>query len=61
MTPDEQNDPAIWLLLWDRGRRTGNFNLAARAKRELERLGLRVSYRRPKLDKGNQCERSSRD
>jgi hypothetical protein len=43
----ERDDPAVWLLLLERGRRTGDFELAARAKRELERLGIYVTYRRP--------------
>ena len=42
------DDPVLWLLLLERGRRTGDFELAARAKRELERLGIRVTYGRPK-------------
>jgi hypothetical protein len=44
----ERNDPVVWLLLLERGRQTGDFELAARAKRELERLGIRVSYNRPR-------------
>jgi len=48
MRESDRDDPIVWLLLLERGRRTGDFQLAARAKRELERLGIRVSYRRPK-------------
>jgi hypothetical protein len=44
----DSDDPVVWLLLLERGRRTGDFELAARAKRELERLGIRVTYRRPR-------------
>jgi hypothetical protein len=44
----ERDDPAVWFLLLERGRKTGDFALAARAKRELERLGVFVRYRRPK-------------
>jgi hypothetical protein len=40
-------DTLTWLLLLERGRQTGDFELAARAKRELERLGVRVTYGRP--------------
>jgi hypothetical protein len=55
----ERDDPVVWLLLLERGRRTGDFELAARAKRELKRLGIHVTYRRPK--KGdNHLERASR-
>jgi len=44
----ERDDPVVWLLLLERGRRTGDFELAARAKRELARLGIRLIYDRPK-------------
>jgi hypothetical protein len=40
----DDNDPLVWLLLLERGRRTGDFELAARAQRELARLGIRVIY-----------------
>lgn len=46
MTATPQEDPTVWLLLLERGRRTGNLELVARAKRELERLGIHVTYRR---------------
>jgi hypothetical protein len=42
------------MLLLERGRRTGDFELAARAKRELERLGIHVTYRPPKRKPGGQ-------
>lgn len=46
---DTDDDITTWLLLLERGRRSGDFDLAARAKRELERLGVRVTYgRRPR-------------
>ena len=44
----DDNDPLVWLLLLERGRRTGDFELAARARRELARLGIRVSYGKPR-------------
>ena len=44
MRETDRDDPLTWLLLLERGRRTGDFELAARAKRELERLGIRVTY-----------------
>jgi hypothetical protein len=42
----DRDDPVVWLLLLERGRRTGDFEMAAHAKRELERLGIFVTYRR---------------
>lgn len=48
MSNQERDDPIVWLLLLERGRQAGDFELAARAKRELERLGIRVTYRRPR-------------
>jgi len=45
MTDRDRDDPLVWLLLLERGRRTGDFELAARAKRELARLGVFVTYR----------------
>ena len=48
MNKSERNDPIVWMLLLERGRRTGDFELAAHAKAELERLGIRISYRRPR-------------
>jgi hypothetical protein len=58
MTDQERDDPAVWLLLLERGRRTGDFDLAATAKRELMRLGVYVHYRRPK--KGKNREHAAR-
>jgi hypothetical protein len=48
MIEGDREDPLVWLLLLERGRKTGDFELAARAKRELERLGIRVIYQRPR-------------
>lgn len=46
MIAKDRDDPLTWMLLLERGRQTGDFQLAARAKRELERLGVRVTYSR---------------
>jgi hypothetical protein len=51
----DTNDPSVWFLLLERGKRTGDFELAARAKRELARLGVIVTYRRPKTPKGQEA------
>ncbi len=40
------DDPLTWLLLLERGRQSGDFDLAARARRELARMGITVTYRR---------------
>jgi hypothetical protein len=49
MQRPDPNDPIVWLLLLERGRRTGDFELAARAQRALRELGIRVTYsRRPR-------------
>jgi hypothetical protein len=50
MTDQDRDDPTVWLLLLERGRRTCDFELAARAMRELARLGIRVTYGRPKRE-----------
>ncbi len=55
----ERDDPAVWLLLLERGRQTGDFQLAAQAKRELERLGVFVTYRR--LKKGEKPRENATD
>ena len=51
MNEIDRDDPAVWLLLLERGRQTGDFALAAQAKRELARLGVHVTYRKPKKEK----------
>lgn len=61
MTTAERDDAAAWLLLWDRGRRTGDSGLARQAKRELERLGVRVSCQRPVQGKREEREHSPRE
>jgi len=53
MSDVDGDDPLVWMLLLERGRRIGDFDLAARAKRRLERLGIRVSYRRPRAETPN--------
>jgi hypothetical protein len=48
MAENDRDDPIVWLLLLERGRRTDNFDLAAMARRELARLGITVRYGRRK-------------
>lgn len=54
MNTIDNDDPLVWMLLLERGRRTGDFELAAQAKRELDRLGIKVTYHRPKQRKVNE-------
>ncbi len=51
MNDQDREYPIVWLLLLERGRRTGDFELAAQSKRELARLGVYVTYRKPKKEK----------
>ena len=39
-----EDSPAAWFVVLERARQTNDFDLAARARRELERLGVRVTY-----------------
>ena len=38
--------PAAWFVVLERARKVGDFELAARAVRELGRLGVTVKFRR---------------
>jgi hypothetical protein len=44
---NDENDPVVWMLLLERGRRTGDFELAGKAQRELAKLGVEVHYSKP--------------
>lgn len=46
-TRDHRDEPTYWFALLEIAREHGNFEQAAEAKRELVRLGVRVSYQRP--------------
>jgi hypothetical protein len=48
MQNQDPDDPIVWLLLLERGRQTCDFELAARARRELSRLGITVTYKKPR-------------
>ena len=39
--------PVYWFAILESAREKSDFDQAARAKRELERLGVRITYRRP--------------
>ena len=50
------NNPVVWFVVLERARRDNNFDLAAKARRELKRLGLIIKYR--KVNKGGVvCEK----
>jgi len=40
-----EDSPAAWFVVLERARQTHDFELAATAQRELERLGVKVSFR----------------
>jgi hypothetical protein len=40
-----EDSPAVWFVVLERARRTNDFELAAHARRELERLGVKVTYK----------------
>ena len=44
---DTIDSPTAWFAVLDRARRIENYDLAARAKRELDRLGVTVRFRQP--------------
>lgn len=41
---EASDSPTAWFVVLERARESCNFALAARAQRELERLGVKVSY-----------------
>jgi hypothetical protein len=51
------DNPAYWFCVMESARASGDFDLAARAKRELERLGVQVTYRAGKPRKAVSCAR----
>jgi hypothetical protein len=44
---EQECAPTAWFAVLERARHTHDFESAARAKRELERLGVKVKYGRP--------------
>lgn len=41
---DYRDSPVAWFVVLERAREDGEFELAAKARRELERLGVEVRY-----------------
>jgi hypothetical protein len=56
MNHPEQDEPVYWFVLLEKAVHRGDFDAAARAKRELERLGVSVSYRQLKKGKCREPE-----
>ena len=46
------DQPTYWFAVLEIARERGDFEQAAEAKRQLERLGVRISYGRPQTRKG---------
>ena len=47
-----EDEPVAWFAVLERARIEGDFARAAEAQRQLERLGVRVNYRRRKPSEG---------
>ena len=45
-----EDSPVAWFAVLERARETNNFERAAEAQRQLERLGVRVAYKRKAVD-----------
>jgi hypothetical protein len=43
-----QDEPTYWFAILEIAREKGQFEQAAEAQRQLERLGVKVSYQRPR-------------
>jgi hypothetical protein len=50
--PPELDHPVYWFVLLDRALDAGNLDAAARARRELERLGYSVNCGRRSMQRG---------
>lgn len=46
--PDCCNNAVVWFVVLEQARQKNDFERAAKAKRELERLGVVVKYRKVK-------------
>lgn len=51
---DHQQEPTYWFAILEIARERGDFDQAAKAKRELQRLGVHVSYDVPQRAEGQQ-------
>jgi hypothetical protein len=45
---DATESPVAWFAVLERARETHDYETAAEAVRQLERLGVKVKYRKPK-------------
>jgi hypothetical protein len=51
MNHPERNEPVYWFILLEKAVHRGDFDEAARAKRELARLGVSVTHHQPRAIK----------
>jgi hypothetical protein len=42
----EKNEPVYWFIVLERAVKRGDYDIAAHAQRELNRLGVKVAYRK---------------
>jgi hypothetical protein len=47
-TASVRDNPTFWFAVMESAKEKGDFEGAARAKRELERLGVLVTYQKPR-------------
>jgi hypothetical protein len=57
-TLDLRDSPTAWFALLERAKRTGDRELADRARRELERLGVHVTFDRGDLSDKQEARRA---
>jgi len=50
---DFQDSPVVWFCTLERARQDNNFELAAKARQELERLGVIIKYRKAARGENN--------
>jgi uncharacterized protein YPO0396 len=45
-----ENKPVYWFVILDSARERNDFETAAEAERQLDRLGVKVTFRRPRQE-----------
>jgi hypothetical protein len=55
---DYTDEPIYWFAILDRAVEQGNHTAAAEAQGELERLGIRIRYGRPRSREGDRAQPS---
>ncbi len=56
-----RDSPIYWFVVLEAARTRGDFDTAATAKRELDRLGIRLSYRTARRKDNHRDEQRNRD